>query len=90
MRVCPDCGYEEHPMWRPRRSRVFCDYVKLETLEYNNPELTAAIKSAEPEPYFDGHFVYHITKSRLNVEKIERSLYDSMGWGAEPQERVKH
>ena len=90
MRVCPKCGFEEHPMWRPRRSRVFCDYVKSETLEYNDPELFKKISDVHPDVYFDGHFVYHITRTGLNVEKIEKSLYDFMKWGAEPQEKVDH
>ena len=75
-------------MWRPRRSRVFCDYVKSETLEYNDPELFGKIRDAQPGIYFDGHFVYHITGTGLNVEKIEKDLYDFMKWGSEPQERV--
>lgn len=77
-------------MWRPRRSRVFCDYTKTETLEYNDPELAMAIKNTHPVPYCDGHFVYHITRSGLNVEMIEKSLYDFMKWGQEPQEKVDH
>ena len=88
MRICPKCGFSEHPMWRPRRSRVFCDYVKLETLEYNAPELAMDIKEAEPDIFFDGHFVYHISRTRLNVEKIEKSLFDIMKWGQEPQEKT--
>lgn len=77
-------------MWRPRRSRVFCDYTKTETLEYNQPELYKKILEAQPMPYFDGHFVYHITRTGLNAEKIEKSLYDFMKWGQEPQEKVDH
>ena len=81
MRVCPNCKHEEHPMWRPRRSRVFCDYTKTETLEYNQPELYKKLLAVHPTPYFDGHFIYHITRTGLNVEKIEKSLYDFMKWG---------
>lgn len=77
-------------MWRPRRSRVFCDYVKTETLEFNDPGLYKKIKEAQPEPYYDGHFVYHITRGGLNTEMIEKELYDIMGWGSEPQEKVNH
>jgi len=91
MRICPNCGHEEHPVWRPRKSRVFCEYVKTETLEYNLPDLFTKIKEAYPVPYFDGHFVYHITKSGLNVERIERSLHEIMGWGRDGEpEKVNH
>ena len=75
-------------MWRPRRSRVFCDYVKSETLEYNDSELFQKIKDAHPNLYYDGHFVYHITRTGLNVEMIEKYLFDYMGWGQEPQEKA--
>lgn len=90
MRICPRCGHEDPFWWRPRRSRVYCEYTKVETLEYNNPELMAKIKEIHPESYYDGHFIYHITKKGLNVERIEKELYDFMKWGAEPQEKVDH
>lgn len=48
------------------------------------------IKEALPNPYFDGHFVYHITKSGLNVERIEKELFTAMKWGQEPQEKTVH
>ena len=90
MRICPECGHADHPMWRPRASRPFCEYTKAETLEYNDPELFAKVKEAAPEPFFDGHFVYHISRTGLNAERIEKELYDYMKWGQEPQEKVDH
>lgn len=90
MRVCPNCKHEDHPMWRPRNSRVFCEFTKAETVEWNAPELFKKIKEAHPTYYFDGHFLYHITRSGLNIERIEKSLYDFMGWGREGNpERIK-
>lgn len=90
MRICPKCGYREHPIWRPRRSRVFCDYAKTEDIKYILPELYTNIEKAHPEFYFDGHFIYHITKTGLNIEKIEKELFDLMKWGSEPQEKTNH
>ena len=90
MRICPSCGHEDHYWWRPRRSRVYCEYTKTETLEFNNPDLFAKIKEAHPTPFFDGHFIYHISRTGLNIERIEKKLYDFMGWGREPQEKVDH
>ena len=90
MRNCPICGHKDPPWWRPRKSRVFCEYVKVDTLEWNNPDLFMKIKEAHPLPYDDGHFIYHITKKGLNVERIEIELYKFMKWGAEPQEYVDH
>jgi len=58
-------------MWRPRNSRVFCNFTKSETLEYNDPELFKKIEEVHPEYYFDGHYLYHITRTGLNVERIE-------------------
>jgi len=93
MKICPACGYEEHPMWRARSNRPFCSYVKADTLEYLDPELFKKIKHAmdQGKPYYyDGTIVYHITKTGLNVEKIAKQYHDYMGWGAEPQEKVDH
>jgi len=77
-------------MWRPRNSRVFCEFTKAETVEYNDPELFMKIKEVHPEPYYDGHFVYHISRTGLNIERIEKELYDYMGWGREGYEKVDH
>jgi len=77
-------------MWRPRASRPFCEYTKAETLDYNDPELFKKIKEVAPEPYFDGHFVYHISRTGLNAERIEKELFDIMKWGQEPQEKIDY
>lgn len=78
-------------MWRPRGSRVFCEYVKVDSLEWNNPELLKKINKCHPAPYFNGHFIYHKTRTGLNIERIEKELYDIMGWGwdGEP-EKIDH
>lgn len=89
MKICPACGYADHPMWRARSDRPFCDYTKWETLKYNNEKLAALILGVHPDPYSDGHFIYHITNTGLNVERIELELYQFMGWGRESQERTK-
>ena len=91
MRICPECGHADPSWWRPRNSRVFCDFTKSETLEYNNPELFKKIKEAHPTFYFDGHYLYHITRTGLNVERIEKEYHDFMGWGREGNpEKVDH
>ena len=75
-------------MWRSRSNRAFCSYTKWETLKYNEPDLAAKIIAAYPEPYYDGHFMYHITKTGLNVERIEKQYYKIMKWGSETTERT--
>ena len=88
MKICPKCGHSDHPMWRARSNRAFCDYTKWETLKYNDEKLAAIILETHPDIYYDGHYVYHITRTGLNVERIEASLYKIMGWGSERQERT--
>ena len=89
MKICPECGYEEHPMWRSRSNRAFCSYTKWETLKYNNEKLAMAVFDSHPMPYSDGHFMYKITRSGLNVERIEIQYFKIMKWGSETQERTK-
>ncbi len=86
VKICPNCGHGDHMMWRPRRSRVFCSYTRTDTVAWNRPKLMKAIREVDPEPYYDGHFMYHITKGD-NVERIERELWEYMGFGKEDQER---
>lgn len=90
MRVCPECGHADPFWWRPRSSRPYCEYTKVDTLEWNNPELLAKIREVHPDYYDDEHFIYHITRSGLNVERIELELFETMRWGSEPTEHVDH
>ena len=46
MRICPKCGFEDPYWWRPRNSRVYCEFTKSETLEYNNPEIVDVLELA--------------------------------------------
>lgn len=87
MRICPKCGYHDSPIWRPRGNRPYCEYSAVDNVGYSMPELITKIREAEPWPYFDGHFVYHISRTGKNVERIERELYATMKWGQVPTER---
>ena len=91
MRVCPKCGHDDHPMWRPRASRPFCEYAKTDQVEWSDPGLYDRIRKTHPDIYNDGHFVYHITKTGVNIERIEGSLFQVMGWGRDGEpEKVYH
>lgn len=87
MRICPKCGYHDWPQFRPRANRPYCEYSAIDNVGYTHPELIESIRMVVPAPYFDGHFMYHITRSGLNVERIEKEYYIYMKWGAEPQEK---
>ena len=87
MKICPECGHVEDMAWRSRSNRAFCSYVKWEQFKDMDSVGAAALLDAYPRPIHDGHFTYHITRTGLNVERIERTLYDIMGFGKEPQEK---
>jgi len=87
VKICPKCGYEEHISWRSRSNRAFCSYIKWEQFKELEPDGAAKLVEIYPHPVSDGHFNYHITKTGLNVERIELELYKVMGWGAELQEK---
>lgn len=87
MRICPKYGYHDSPVWRPRASRPYCEYSAVDNVGYSFPELVEKIRAMTPEPYFDGHFVYRITRTERNVERIELEYFKIMGWGREPTEK---
>ena len=89
MKICPKCGHVEDMSWRSRSNRAFCSYMKWEQFKDLYPDGAKALLANYPVPQVgpDNHFVYHITKTGLNVERIEVELYKIMGWGAEPQEK---
>ena len=89
MKICPKCGHVEDMSWRSRSNRAFCSYMKWEQFKELYPDGAKALLDNYPVPQVgpDNHFTYHITKTGLNVERIEVELYCIMGWGAEPQEK---
>ena len=87
MRICPKCGYHDSSIWRPRANRPYCEYSSVDNVGYSQPELIKKIREAEPNPYYDGHFVYHISKTGKNVERIELELFKTMRWGQQPTEK---
>ena len=87
MRICPKCGYHDSPCWRPRLNRPYCDYSAVGNIGYSEPELIQKIKEVSPIPFYDGHYVYRITKTGRNVERIELEYFKFMGWGREPTEK---
>ena len=87
MRICPKCGYHDSSVWRPRANRPYCEYSSVDNVGYSQPELIQKIREAEPNPYYDGHFVYHISKTGKNVERIELELFKTMRWGQQPTEK---
>ena len=85
MRICPKCGFHDSPCWRPRANRPYCEYSNVDNIGYSEPELIQEIRGAAPNPFYDGHFVYHITKSGRNVERIELEYYKFMRWVQSPR-----
>ena len=89
MKICPKCGHHEAEYWRASRYRPLCSQTRADTIEWNDPELYKKIMEVNPNPYFDGTFMYHLTKKGW-IERIEKYYYDYMKWGQEPQEKVDH
>ena len=59
MRVCPECGYSDNPLWENCRFKRDLQIMRIEDFKQNYPELAEKV---EREKYLrDGQFVYHKT-----------------------------
>jgi len=59
MRICPECGYEDNPLWENDRFKRDLQVMRLEDFKRQYPHLAQRI---ENEDYVqEGQFVYHKT-----------------------------
>lgn len=65
MRVCPQCGFNDPPMWITTPYRVHCDYCRIEDFEQYYPE----IKLEKGERKADGLCAYKRSKTGKYVER---------------------
>lgn len=66
MRVCPECGYEDHPIWRNTKWRYFTEHCHINELEIWNPELANELKALGVGKTLFKNLHGHIVKYRLN------------------------
>jgi len=69
MRVCPECGHKESPIWKNRFHRLYEQYCRLDELETWEPELAKELTESahvlkEKYVYKDG------VKYRINEDDM--------------------
>ena len=90
MRVCPNCGYEDHPMWRSNAWNPQYDYASLTAIEWNDTELWQLIKDTKLGQVVEMlPFVYWKTQSKSGtVRRCWIEDFKRVGKKGDPQERV--
>ena len=84
MRVCPNCGYHDLPIWRNSRFYFNVDVAKTSDLEFwGLDSLIENLKRAPENFYEDGHFAYLLQAGGTIVLRKEVELLNKDIEGAE-------
>jgi len=77
MRVCPNCGHVDNPLWRPSAFKWGADHTRIDDFIIMNPKLGKELKekqfnkSSEDRWVEDKYFLYRISKFG-NVTRIAK------------------
>ncbi len=90
MRVCPKCGWEDHPMWRANAWNPMYDYAHYDSIEWNDQELWQLIKDKKVGEIIERPpFVYWKSQGKSNtVRRCWVEDFRRVGKKGDPQERV--
>jgi len=60
MKVCPKCGYIDHPYWRHSRFDFNADYCRWEEFKTIHPKLAEKLKDKHNfDPVENGEYIYY-------------------------------
>lgn len=86
MKVCPECGYEDPPCWRPGvPKRRAIDVCTIDDLDIWQPELAKKLRS--DNEVFTKYYAYRLRPSGW-VTRRPMTLYKQMKWREPPMEKV--
>ena len=90
MRVCPECGHVDPIWWRPAAYHPEFSYAHNTALEWNDPELWAALKPLKRgEIIKRGVYLYWKSTRSETVRRVWVEDYKVVGKRGSPQERVR-
>lgn len=72
MRICPQCGYKETPIWRNTLRRLYTEYCHIGELEAFEPDLANILK--EKKFVSINGIKYKLNKSGTHVHRIPAYL----------------
>lgn len=90
MKVCPKCGYQDDPMWKPLAWRLYWEYAPLDDFKKGYPQLASLTESTKKFKCEEGNFYYNfedkfyyyqVTTERATRELVRRfpKGFESMG-----------
>jgi len=89
MRVCPKCGYEDAPCWRPGAYHQEHSYSQIDVLEMFEPELWEAIKNKDRGELIEiPPFVFWKSTRSDTVRRCWIEDFKMVGKRGSPQERT--
>ena len=74
MRVCPECGYVDNPLWRASAFKWGADFMKMEDFKTVNPLLAKALEESKDRFAEDKHYLYRLSKHG-NVSRVSKLEY---------------
>ena len=69
MKVCPQCGFKDDPMWKPLAWRIYWGYAPLESFINGYPKLKdIALNSPKKQLCLEGNFYYNFEDDFFNYQ----------------------
>jgi hypothetical protein len=89
MRVCPNCGFTDSPIWRNKMAlRLYVQYCHIEELDSFEPEVAAALRKSPDRYLFKDGIKYRLNPQGY-VDRIDAFLCASRGETIMPTENWK-
>lgn len=90
MRICPRCGHIDPIWWRPARHHPEFSYAHNTALEWNDPELWAALQTVKRgEIIKRGPYLYWKSTRSDTTRRMWIEDYRLVGKTGSPQERSR-
>jgi len=80
MKVCPECGYEENPSWRPARwdnPDGEVEVCRISDFHEINSTLAKELEQNRGIVLVEGVFAYLLGKRSVYVKRVRRSFFDA-------------
>lgn len=82
MRVCPECGYRDPPIWRPAKMHNpggEVDIARIDDVQVWHPEIAKELREKRGTVVCDGHYAYLLGKKAVWVRRIASDTYRDCG-----------
>ena len=90
---CPNCGYEDLPIWKSSHWRRYCVYANTSEIEVFIPKLLELLKTSPDGWVWDAPYWYQINKKGTIINRMTqmgRDEFRTHGFTEKPKDPFQH